>query len=517
MVAASCFVVFRAGGYRSVLAALCVLAIGVPIEAVVRRTAPAGWLAAAIAALVAGAAGQLVGGLLPKGPYVVFGLAAAAAAAAALQATRRPSRAMDLAAIAAWLWLAVDACLVALHWGGPAAGRDAGAIAGVLVLLPFALSRATRPLWPQKPHEQLAAVGIAALVMGSVAVFTAGAYMGGRFASTRDDLGLRTSHWTAGLGRIHGIDAWLFGMGLGRFPATSLFDSPDGEVPGSYRFETRDGETFVALSAPRIKYLGFGELFRFSQRVDVKPDTTYVVTILARSVAGGTLHVELCEKQLLYNAACIGTDATVPVATIGWKRVTVPLPTGSIGRSAWYAPRPVFFALAAGDPSSAIEVHGANLIGPDGRDSIANGDFANGTAHWFSSSDRYHLPWHIKNIALNVLFDQGVVGLGLFVLLVVGALLRVTVGRAFRHRDAPYVAAAIAGYLVVGAADSLLDVPRGAFAFYLVTMIGLMLRNPHARKPDEAVATPPAVTRDEAAERAARRQQAFGRRKPLSG
>jgi hypothetical protein len=119
-----------------------------------------------------------------------------------------------------------------------------------------------------------------------------------------------------------------------------------------------------------------------------------------------------------------------------------------------------------------------SLIGPRGRNLIENGDFANGTARWFIVSERIHLPWHIKNMAFNVLFDQGAVGLLLFVLLVGGTLWRLTAGHARRHPMAPFLTASLVGFLVVGAFDSLLDVPRVALAFYLVLFAGLALEEP---------------------------------------
>jgi O-antigen ligase len=93
-------------------------------------------------------------------------------------------------------------------------------------------------------------------------------------------------------------------------------------------------------------------------------------------------------------------------------------------------------------------------------------------------SERIHLPWHIKNMAFNVLFDQGAVGLLLFVLLVGGTLWRLTAGHARRHPMAPFLTASLVGFLVVGAFDSLLDVPRVALAFYLVLFAGLALEEP---------------------------------------
>ncbi len=183
----------------------------------------------------------------------------------------------------------------------------------------------------------------------------------------------------------------------------------------------------------------------------------------------------------------------------------------------------MFLAVAAGDPAASVEIRSIRVVGPDGVDVVADGRFAQGTTRWFSSSDRIHLPWHIKNIALAVLFDQGAIGLGLFALLVGGALLRDALGRARRHPDAPFVAAAIVGYLVVGAFDSLVDVPRVALLFWLVVVAALTLRPPRATAPVEpaAPAPPPRPTRptatapvlDEAAERALRRQRAFGERR----
>ena len=108
-------------------------------------------------------------------------------------------------------------------------------------------------------------------------------------------------------------------------------------------------------------------------------------------------------------------------------------------------------------------------------------------------------------------------------MLVIASLVRTAVGPARRHPDAPFVAAAVLGFLAVGAFDSLLDVPRVAFVFYLVLLTGLLLRPPRpprvAFKPSAAVATEPVaaavdpdVAAREAAARAERRRNAFGKR-----
>ena len=86
-----------------------------------------------------------------------------------------------------------------------------------------------------------------------------------------------------------------------------------------------------------------------------------------------------------------------------------------------------------------------------------------------------------RNLALHVLFDQGIVGLGLFIVLVSGARSRLVVA-ARRQPDASYVASALVGFLVVGIFDSLLDVPRVAFLFYLLLFVALILPRDAAPK-----------------------------------
>jgi hypothetical protein len=111
-----------------------------------------------------------------------------------------------------------------------------------------------------------------------------------------------------------------------------------------------------------------------------------------------------------------------------------------------------------------------------GRPLLVNGDFNREMAHWFFSSDRHHLPWHIKNAALHVLFEQGLIGLTLLGSAYVLALLRLSFGRGRDHPLAPAIVAALIGFGTVGAFDSLLDAPRIGFIFFMLLLLGLGLR-----------------------------------------
>jgi O-antigen ligase len=94
---------------------------------------------------------------------------------------------------------------------------------------------------------------------------------------------------------------------------------------------------------------------------------------------------------------------------------------------------------------------------------------------WFFSSDRDHMPWHTKNILVNVLFDQGLFGLALFLLLITVALWRLSLGKARQHELAPCLCAAIVGFLVVGMFDSLIDVPRLSLLFHVLIFLSFSL------------------------------------------
>ena len=156
----------------------------------------------------------------------------------------------------------------------------------------------------------------------------------------------------------------------------------------------------------------------------------------------------------------------------------VPLVDQGLSEGRWFAPHLAFFSLVVDSSGTAVDIGQVSVIRSDGRNLIENGDWSEGMAHWFFTSDRQHLPWHIKNLALHLLFDQGAVGLLLFALLVGTALWRVVVGEARHHPIAPFLAASVVGFLVVGLFDSLLDVPRVAFLFYVLVLTCLVLRQP---------------------------------------
>jgi hypothetical protein len=240
------------------------------------------------------------------------------------------------------------------------------------------------------------------------------------------------------------------------------------------------------------------------------------VELMARATHPVNLHLEICEKHLLYNAGCLTGGATLqgkPAASAAaptadaapkpgaatitgtagdWQTVKVMLTGKDIGDGPWYAPKLVSFSLATDTPQGVVDIDKIQLTGAQGQPLLDNGDFSQGMQRWFFSSDRNHMPWHIKSVLMNVLFDQGAVGLALFTLMGLAALWRVVLGTARDHPLGPAIAGGLVGFVVVGLFDSLVDVPRLAFVFYLVLLLGLTVRQGRSKSSSDARAVPAA-------------------------
>lgn len=462
--------VFRFGGYRGLAAVLGVFVLAVGTGRLGREASLAQRWAALALGLLLGAAGTGIALLADKGAYVAYGALAAMTLAAAIRARRPGSSAIP--ALAGCIAVAIAAAHVAGHWGGMAALGDTIVVLSLVAGLAFWNLRAKRPVWPVGLRAQgVLVVGVAALA-AVVAVFGGGAYMGTRFANTEGDLKGRMKHWGEGLALLQTPADWSIGKGLGRFPETFFFGAPGNEFPGGYQLRDESGNAFLALSGPRYQ-IGYGEVLRVSQRIPLLPGN-YRLEFDVRSAKDATLNVGMCEKHLLYHEACARLGLRIKGSEgTDWQHQVVSLNAAHMDGGPWYAPQLIAFSVALETLGARVDVDNLALTDASGRSVLANGDFSREMARWFITSDRHHLPWHMKNMFLHVLFEQGAAGLILFTLLVVAALARLTLGRNRQHPLAPPLAAAVAGFVVVGLFDSLIDVPRVAFLFFLMLFVAV--------------------------------------------
>lgn len=467
-IVAGAFFTFRHGGYRALVAVLGVLAAFMACRPIARNPPPSQRWASALTGLVIGSLIVAVSLLVPKGVYAVYAVLVALVAGGirlALADARWTS-----VSLAATYALAVAAAGVAWYWGGGDALLD---VSGVLLLIVAFGTRniaADMPLWPEDLSTQAVTLAGVAALSFAVAIFGGGRYMEGRFATSEQDFEGRLRHWQAGLALLTDPWQWAFGRGTGRFPGNFFFGAPGAEYPGTYRIGNEAGNAYLALSGAHYG-AGYGEVLRMAQRVAPTPDR-YRADFDLRAPKPGKLDVSLCEKHLIYAGTCAARS--VPVTeTADWQHVSVELDARRIDSGRWYAPRLAVFSLALDRVDTRVDIDNVRLFDSGGLDLLENGDFSGNMRRWFFTSDHHHMPWHIKSMFFHVLFEQGLLGFGAFIVLVALAFGKVAFSRASRHPVAPALAAAIAGFVVVGLFDSLLDVPRVAFLFFLLLLMAM--------------------------------------------
>lgn len=322
-------------------------------------------------------------------------------------------------------------------------------------------------------------VGGTVIAVAVIAALIAGLntdFMRYRVANVWPDLTIREGNWGGGLDRRdRGIMSFLFGMGTGAYPRFAALRSPPDQQPGTYVVRHDGKRAYLATM--------FGPDFYFGQKVPVIHGAAYTVSFEMRAPAANTrVNVFLCSKLLLYSADCRVLHLTVDSPN-AWQHVSEPLPA-PIQRG--QLPAPVELAFATG-PGVVLDLGNVQLVDANGRNLVANGDFAAGTARWFFTSD-FHRLWRILDTPLSVWFEGGVLGTSALSLLVLSALGGAI--SAIRHGDpmgAP-LAGSMLAVLLCGGFDNVFEAPRVALLFDLAAMLGLLLGWP----PRAATPTPDA-------------------------
>lgn len=294
-----------------------------------------------------------------------------------------------------------------------------------------------------------------------------GSYIQQRFSTNADSLEARIRHWRMALTmRDDGWVTALFGMGKGSFPRTYFWRNGENAKPATYQCLNEDGGPFLRLTSGGSLYMG--------QRVRLPGGDPYVLSMDLRCNAkNGTLTVPICEKSVMYSFDGKTIGIQMDGAPGQWKHYQACVPLGNLGRGPWYLRRPVELALFNGQKGLLADVKNVQLIAPDGQNLIRNGDFGAGLDYWFWTADN-HLPWHSKNLWVQVLFEEGWVGMALFV-----ALPAYLFGILFKRirggdRLALLLMASLVGILAVGLSDSVFDEPRMTLLFFFMAWLAMV-------------------------------------------
>ncbi len=287
-----------------------------------------------------------------------------------------------------------------------------------------------------------------------------------RIATSEHDLDTRVAHWQ---------DAWqilvrrggvLIGAGLGSFPSAYYWGSKAPERPATYAFATQNKNVYLRL--------GGGESLYFEQILPVQPARHYTLSLdLAANINLAELSVSLCEKALLYSFECVWGRVKPTTALTQWAHYQLEFSAAKLGASGTLFSRPVKLALLNPRTGSVLNIDHISLRDDAGHNLVRNGDFTQGMQHWFFSTDS-HLPWHEKNLFLHILFEQGLLGLSIFIVLIFIVLKRLA--RSAWDGDVTGLSlfVALAAFLGVGLIDSLIDETRLGFLFFYLLFTGLI-------------------------------------------
>jgi hypothetical protein len=407
------------------------VALSLPLVAtwLLARNAP--WRSAAALALLP-LAWYVALATFSRGLYLALAAALAILAVPALRSVLRV-RPLGVA-------VSVVACAAALEAAFRLGGYRA-LIPALALLLLLVAARGQRRAAPA-----LACV----LLLGAAVPIHHGYYVNTRFASVGNDWSTRMQHWQNTLAMMN-ADAGFPGMGLGTFPTTYYWRNPRRELPPSYQFVDQSSNRHLRLSAGYYA-AGYGELLRMQQSLRLQPHHQYLLGIdVWNGGPPGFLHINVCQRQLLYPQNCAAVPLRRIAASDTWQRYLYPINSGVLGSDGL----PLKLEIAAEGQHAVLDVDNISLrTVPDGHELLRNGSFSDANNYWFFSSDRNHLPWHAKNLMLNLYFEMGWLGITAYALLLFSAA-----AVLLRRRDFPLLAA-LAAFQIVGLFDSLLDVPR---------------------------------------------------------
>lgn len=294
-----------------------------------------------------------------------------------------------------------------------------------------------------------------------------GTYIQSRFAQVGKDMDTRTNHWQDALRMIDpGWQASLFGMGLGRYPETYYWKNSEGVNPARYSYEADGNNVYLRL--------GSGDSLYLEQLVTVLPNHNYVLSMDLRSkYRNARITAPICEKSLLYSFECEWKSFPLKTPSGPWAHYELHFNSKQIAKGSWLSRRPVKLSLFNSSNGTFIDVDNIALIDENGKNLVSNGDYSRKNENWFFATDN-HLPWHIKNLAVQVIFDQGWFGLAVFSLWII-YIYRVLVGEMLRGKlFSTSSLAAISGFLTVGLFDSLFDAPRLTMLFFIFLFLSII-------------------------------------------
>ncbi|WP_394753911.1 O-antigen ligase family protein [Crenothrix sp.] len=294
-----------------------------------------------------------------------------------------------------------------------------------------------------------------------------------RFSIFSEDKAIRTNHWLDAVNMMdNNLATYLLGMGIGSYPRTYFWLNTENVVPATYKIENQSGNQYLRLRGGDALFMG--------QYVSVAPKTQYQIQADVRSkVDNAELSVSICEKSLIYSLRCANSGLHIKASPndTTWQHIEQLIDTGEVGAksaniAAGLLTRPVQLALYnANKTGTVIDTDNIKLLDSHGKNQLVNGDFSADTDRWLFATEKHH-PWHILNLWVQVLFDQGLLGLVLGVTLILLSLHNSYKKLKYNSFAAIFLSA-VCGFIIVGWVDSPFDAPRITLLFFLTLVFSV--------------------------------------------
>ena len=335
-----------------------------------------------------------------------------------------------------------------------------GALLVSLIVLTIGLWRQQQPTGNKLP---LALGGIAlATLLVAIPVLT-GSFAQQRLSQSMADLEFRLHHWQRALTLMDdGIMAKTLGTGFGQYPSRYLYRADPERPPGTYAIITN------GLS-PHLR-LGAGETVYLEQVVGIDPAQTHTLASQLRfGQEQGQLSIALCRKSLLYSFQCQWLRFAAPPKPADWQwhRQTLDL---SPLESAHGWPKPPIKLALLNSGQGHVDIDNMTLLGPEGNNQLANGDFAQGAERWLFLTDQ-DLAWHIHEQWIELFFAQGILGIVALVILLSAAGKALMPSLSKGDLPAYSLTSSLVAFLAVGLFSSTMDTARMLMLFYMSVLL----------------------------------------------
>lgn len=325
-------------------------------------------------------------------------------------------------------------------------------------------------------HELGISLAFLATLIAVCIPVLSGSYMQSRFTTVHEDFSGRFDHWKHATALMDSnLSTFAFGMGLGVFPRSYLWGE-EKEKSSIAALHEDEVNTYLRLSNTMDLALG--------QRVNLEANQPYKLTLDVRTKSEiGSLTISLCRRNIIapWDSDCVSTSLNAKAGQ--WQHLNWEFNIGQTGDGVRLLRHPLvlrlthFFYNQLGGvnlPLNFIDIDNVKLLDQFGENRIINGNFEDGMDNWFPTSDHAHLPLHIKNLFVNIYFEQGLLGIMAFF-----ALCLYSLNSAIHQSQQGDIfvltlLSSMMGFFSVGLIGTLYDVPRVIFLFFLLMLTSLV-------------------------------------------